>query len=281
MTLTDILDNVINLARQDNGGRRLELQNFLKELSAAEVYWIETIMYLGRDSGGVSGIFDQYVCFSNYPLHDARRTILGKASLPNFIEAGIKQLREGGIDIDTLLSTHIDSPLASLNDGSEVILTHGQWICDRCGKIIDKAEDGMLVWLVNRNEDDTKLIYRDIKIVHHMSKSPLGGCYGCYPDEEVEYKRNGSSIGDEHLNCLTGPDGLVRLLAFIEDNHFSTHDISRIIMRIFVPCYEQARPYFAKAIQTGVVDQGLPDDYFFQLDLRSIVANISKLQSIP
>lgn len=277
MVLSDILDNVINLARQK---KKSELKVFFEGLSAAEIYWIETVMYLGRDSGRAAGIFDKYTDLSSFSVHDAIRTILEKAPMPDYIENGINKLRDDGIDIDTLLTTHIDSPLASLNSGDEIVLVCNQWICDTCGKIINQAKDGMLIWF-RRNEENSISICRDIQIVHHMSRSPLGGCNGCYPDQEMELRRDGSSICDTHLDQLTGLDGLVRLLAFIENNEFSSHDISRIIMRIFVPGYEQARPYFDMAIQTGIVEQGWAQDFFSQSDLGRIVANISKLQNCP
>ena len=275
MTFTDVLNNVIGLARQN---KIRELENFLMKLPVAEVYWIETIMYWGRDGNGFAGIFDLYAELIRDSIPITINNMTGKDPMPDYIEAGIRKLRKGGVDIDTLLTTHIDSPLASLNSSDGVVLTCGPWICDKCGKVIDQAKDGMVVWIHSRN-DGAKSVYRDIQIVHHKSRSPLAGRYGCYPDEKKERERNGSSVCMLHLHHMVGTDWLITLLSFVEDNNLSFRDASRIIMRICVPGYEQAIPYFGNALQTGVVEQSLPDDYFLQSDLRMIVANISKLSA--
>ena len=111
-----------------------------------------------------------------------------------------------------------------------------------------------------------------------MSASPLGRPDGCYPNERDELAADRSTLSDEHLDRMLGSNGLVRLLAMVEDGVFPATEVNRVIMRLFVPGYEQARRYFRKALNTGVVSQGLPEDYFLQSQLRDIVANISRFE---
>jgi hypothetical protein len=112
-----------------------------------------------------------------------------------------------------------------------------------------------------------------------MKASPLRRPHGCYPDETRELASDGSTVSDEHLDWMLGWDGLVKLLALTEEGEFPANVVNRIIMRLFVPGYEQARRYFEKAIDIGVVDEGMPDDYFLQSQLQSIIANIPRLET--
>jgi hypothetical protein len=110
-----------------------------------------------------------------------------------------------------------------------------------------------------------------------MTTSPLGAPNRCYPNDKHELDTDGSIISDMFIDRSQGPDGLVRLLSMIEDGLIPANQVTRIIMRLFVPGYEQAKPYFQRAIDTGVVQCSLPDDYFLQSQLRDIVANIPRL----
>ena len=70
---------------------------------------------------------------------------------------------------------------------------------------------------------------------------------------------------------MSGPDGLVRLLAEVETGELPMADAHRVVMRLLVPCYEQARPYFDRAVAEGVVETSLPPGYFYVRNLRVIL----------
>jgi hypothetical protein len=236
-----------------------------------------TIMYLGRDGGGVAGLMDSYQYMSDTfktPGH-AINQMLEKTSLHDYMRKGLDKLQNAGIEINTLLSTHIDSPLALLNNSEGVELSLGPWRCDICGQLISQPDQGTLLWLSRSNNG--RRVGRDLRIVHRMIASPLGRPSGCYPNERQELATDGSTISDVPIDRMQGPDGLVRLLSMIEDGEIPSKQVTRMIMRLFVPGYEQAKPYFQKAIDTGVVECSLPDDYFIQSQLRKIVSNIPRL----
>ena len=286
MQFSRIVDHVLALARQASeeptyaarGRIKKDLKAFLVPLSPAEIYMLITLMYLGRDGGGVAGLIDNYQQMSD-TFTTPKRAIdqmLEKSRLHDYLRSGVDTLEAAGIDIDTLVTTHIDSPLALLNSGEGVELTLGPWNCDTCGQVIIQPNQGMLQWF--KRKDNGRHLGRDLRIVHHIAASPLSESTGCYPDEGQERAKDGSTLYDEHLDQMLGPDGLVRLLLLVEDGLFPTSDVSRVIMRLFVPGYERARPYFQKAVSTGLVDPGLVDDYFLQTQLQEIVANIPRLE---
>ena len=286
MQYTHIVQRVLELARQasdvrDDAARQTieeDLRAFLKPLKAAEIYMLATLMYLGRDGGGVAGLMDRYQQMSDTfgTPELAVDQMLSKSSLHKYLRNSLETLKAAGIEVDSLLTTHIDSPLALLNSGDDVELSIGPWNCDQCGQLIAKPEHGLLQWLTRSK--DSRYAGRDLRIVHVNHASPFGLTNGCGPDPREEYARDGSGISDVPLHWMLEPDGLVRLLSFVEEGEFPANEVNRIIMRLFVPGYEKARPYFQKAIDAGIVDPELPDDYFYQSQLGDIVANISKLE---
>lgn len=285
MQYSAIIQQVLDLAQKASEAsnaslrQRIEtdLRDFLKPLKAAEIYMLITIMSLGRDGGGVAGLMNSYQDNSETfksPGH-AIGQMLEKTSLHDYMRKGLDKLRDAGIDVDTLLSTHIDSPLALLNNSEGVELSLGPWRCDNCGQLISQPIQGTLLWLSRVN--NSRRVGRDLRIVHRMTASPLDGPNRCYPNERHELETDGSTISDVTIDRMQDPDGLVRLLSMIEDGEIPSKQVTRMIMRLFVPGYEQAKPYFQKAVATGVVECSLPDDYFTQSQLRGIVANIPRL----
>jgi len=109
-----------------------------------------------------------------------------------------------------------------------------QWICDNCGEIIEKPEDGYVFW----KSQDMKNY--DFHIVHHV-KCNLGNSFTKSMD----------------LGCFLGADGLVRLLAMLDPGpmHQPNYQCEVSDMREFVeffrrvqlPYYEEARIYWQDA----------------------------------
>ena len=286
MQYSNIVQRVLELARQaseapDSATRQLieqDLRVFLKPLKAAEIYMLATLMYLGLEGGSVAGLMDRYQQMSDTfgTPERAINQMFKKRGLHKHLRNSLEILANAGVEVDTLLTTHIDSPLALLNSSDDVELSLGPWCCDQCGQVISKPEHGLLQWLTRSKDGHSA--GRDLRIVHVNHASPLGLPDGCGPDQSKEFARDGSALSDVPLHWMLEPDGLVRLLAFVEEGEFPANEVNRIIMRLLVPGYETARPYFQKAIDAGIVDVELPNDYFFQSQLGDIVANISKLE---
>ena len=82
-----------------------------------------------------------------------------------------------------------------------------QWICDRCGQVVKSAEEGMVEWVLEK--DETVLCYRayGFHIIHHETSSPSGNC---------SMYRNHPKRADMHLHEFVGPKGLVLLCQFLD-----------------------------------------------------------------
>ena len=118
-----------------------------------------------------------------------------------------------------------------------------QFICDECGELIEKIEDGWLEWI-----DDRKKPIHAFRIVHASGASPRKNsgknCY--YPES--------SNISDMHLDVFSQINGLAVLLSFFERNLGTPKELAEIIRRLHIPHYEQARRYLKKAISDGFID---------------------------
>ncbi|MDV6373397.1 hypothetical protein [Deinococcus arenicola] len=126
-----------------------------------------------------------------------------------------------------------------------------QWICDSCGQIIEKPEDG---WFELFRDADQRFV--NFKIVHHSLASPLGegGCYS--PDVK----------GDMHLSEVLGPDGLTYLLSFIDlgihhgpEAKTELHpdhirEWTDAVRRLHTPHFEEGRFVISDAMSAGDVD---------------------------
>lgn len=135
-----------------------------------------------------------------------------------------------------------------------------QFICDECGKIIEKIEDGWLEWIDNTGND----IY-GFRIVHVYGASPrIESGKTCYYPEYL-------GICDNHLEYFIGVDGLAYLLSFFYRNLRDPKEVAEIIRRLHIPYYEEARQFFKKAIDDGFMDSR---DYT-QNDLERIIIEYS------
>jgi hypothetical protein len=118
-----------------------------------------------------------------------------------------------------------------------------QFICDECGEVIEKIEDGWLEWI-----DNTGNPIHGFRIVHASGRSPRfkngGNCY--YP----EYL----GISDNHLEYFTGMNGLAYLLSIFDRNLRDPKELVEIIRRLHIAYYEEARLFLKRAIEEGFID---------------------------
>ncbi|MGD0487762.1 MAG: hypothetical protein ABSB94_11270 [Syntrophorhabdales bacterium] len=128
-----------------------------------------------------------------------------------------------------------------------------QFICDQCGLLIEKIDDGWLEWY-----DDLEKPAHGFRIVHSGRR--------CYYPERAE-------ISDNHLIYFTGNDGLSMLLNLFKRKGVVDQDeLAEIIRRLHVPYYEEARTYWDRAVSEGMVDN---EDYR-QADLQAVIKEYSE-----
>lgn len=121
-----------------------------------------------------------------------------------------------------------------------------QWCCDHCGEKIERVEDGWLEWYRDIRSEEPNFKGKGFRIVHHSPK--------CMYDSREMYREN-KLTADMHLEDFTGPDGLVYLLSFIENQRVEDpSELIEIIRRIHTPYYEEARKYHHEAEADGFFD---------------------------
>lgn len=123
-----------------------------------------------------------------------------------------------------------------------------QFICDKCGGLIEKPEDGYVIW---REDNESKLC--DIHIVHHNFRDDEGIKHGC--DNDRSYPLSDS------LEGFLGTRGLVELLALVDPGPYFVREYKERISdkrsfleffrRVQIPYYEEARIYWNRARSEG------------------------------
>ena len=143
----------------------------------------------------------------------------------------------------------------------------GPWFCDTCEQPIERPEDGMVVWLTG-GEPDRRSEW-GLRVVHHLDRGPFRDAVRCYPPEIATTDPAAASVADDHLHYFLGADGLVRLLELAEAVPAAA--VHRVVLRLHVPNYEAARPFFRAAIAANLVEPNGPDGYFTQEQLGEIL----------
>ncbi len=135
-----------------------------------------------------------------------------------------------------------------------------KWICDTCGEIIEKPEDGYIEWL--SRTDNAHPRYHRLVLVHHKPKSPRER--GCYPPKSKDV--------DMHmpLSHFLGADGLTWFLQQLSDNTFEDREEPiEMMKRLFVPGYEMARKHFDAAIADDVFEPNTKPGYYSQVQIKA------------
>lgn len=131
-----------------------------------------------------------------------------------------------------------------------------QFICDTCGQVIEKPEDGWFEWI----QVDHTQPRHSFRIVHHKSASPRKHLEeGCY--------QHGNARGrsDDHLHNILEHE-LIHLLYFLDVGPHHDPDAKdpgvqnmreflEIFRRLTIPYYEEARQYASIAKKDGYFEQ--------------------------
>ena len=143
----------------------------------------------------------------------------------------------------------------------QLVSTTG-FLCDRCGDAIVKTSEAWGQWYLQPSSTPNgKPLNWGFSIVHGKARSPACTL-------EV---RNGLAIGDEALDYLLSADGFTYLLEFFVDRKVDREELSRFLMRLFVPGYEQAFRYIQYAIVDDVHEPRGNRNFLTQSEITRIV----------
>jgi len=131
-----------------------------------------------------------------------------------------------------------------------------QFICDECGEIIAKPEDGEVEWISyyeDSGSDDRIKIIHEYRLVHNSDSSPKGKGTCFYDDlYGTDYKGICNNLT---LDDFIKDKGLARMLAVLRDREngyvkFKTKrdylNFVELIRRISIPYYEESTLYLER-----------------------------------
>jgi hypothetical protein len=137
-----------------------------------------------------------------------------------------------------------------------------QWICDTCGQLIEKSEDGWVEW----RENPESFRYSDFRVVHHALASPRQSRgRNCYEHA------NHAEGHDSHLGALLGVDGMFAMTTWLQSPGVeSQKEWAEIFRRLHLPNYESARRYWGIAAADGLFEEVDEEEKYSQEMLKKI-----------
>jgi hypothetical protein len=131
---------------------------------------------------------------------------------------------------------------------TQMLIPLKQWICDSCGQIIEKSEDG---WWEYLDDFKTNAIL-GFRIVHHQKS--------CMYDERP-IAHEDLLLGDLPLNQIIDSGGFGHMLHWLELSETKKLECTIVIngyievmRRLYLPYWEEARQYWEKALKDGFHD---------------------------
>lgn len=137
------------------------------------------------------------------------------------------------------------------------------WICDSCGELIQKPEDGWVEWIVSVSKNEAY----DLRLVHHA----VSGGRSCQYHQTLVYQKYNGIISDAGLPTFLGADGLMQLLILLAEQRLPQGQVLEMIKRLHIPRYEHARHHFNEAIGELVFEPNTPRDFYWQHDIDAIL----------
>jgi hypothetical protein len=144
------------------------------------------------------------------------------------------------------------------------------WVCDTCGTIISKFEDGWVEWLVLDRHGKAHI--EGLRIVH--TRSPFTQNEdnpGCRYNVHDEFRHGRKIVEGLSLGSFVGPDGLMLLLSFLAAGAFPRNETLELIKRVQIPGYERISPYFQEAMEARVMVPAIGNGYFLQSEIRALL----------
>jgi hypothetical protein len=140
-----------------------------------------------------------------------------------------------------------------------------QWICDKCGGLIEKPSDGWLEWL----GDGATFKHSGFKIVHHSTPEHRKGEGGatCY------HYSGQLGCEDGHLEQYIGTNGMAEITAWVYSPGVKDlEEWAEVFRRLHIPHYEEARQYWQEAENDGAFAETDPSCIYTQSMLTHVIA---------
>jgi len=151
-----------------------------------------------------------------------------------------------------------------------------QWICDRCHEVINSSKEGWVEWL----SEPTNYQFSDFKIVHQSPYSPRK------PESDCFHYTSHPNRTDQKLELLL-ENRMEQLFSWLDKGKVfepdypgpqvgNMRDFVELARRITLPYYEEARLYFADAIEDGFIDEVDEITLYLQKNLQEVIRRYGK-----
>jgi|LakMenEpi03Aug12_release.lakeMendotaPanAssembly.Ray.scaffolds.fasta_scaffold553305_1 hypothetical protein len=137
-----------------------------------------------------------------------------------------------------------------------------RFICDCCGGEIEDASTAWGQWYGRDSEarEDVERSW-NFSIVHGEAHSP----------QCTLVTQRGPRVGDFPISFLQSADGFTYLLEFFVSREVDPVELSRFLMRLFVPGYEQAHRDIGAALAECLYEQRSHRAFLTQSEIECII----------
>lgn len=146
-----------------------------------------------------------------------------------------------------------------------------QWVCDVCGEIIEKPEDGYVQWHRNSNGQ-----IDDFIIVHHLTassrKNHSGECYKYSSDRDLKSFLGEHGVLELHALLDPGPYHMPECNIFVTD----IRKWIDFYKRLQLPYYEEARQYWGRASHDGYFGDSNEIAIYLPENLKKMIEHYEK-----
>jgi hypothetical protein len=143
----------------------------------------------------------------------------------------------------------------------------GTWFCDTCGGVIKDSTHGWVEWLTKTEGKRTEY---GLRVVHHAPHSPRRPA-SCQYDARAELNLHGAIVSDTHLDRFLGPDGLIYLLLWLEQDKLPKKELFELIRRLHIKDYELVRKHLNRAVAENIIDEAYPPAYYSQEQIKAVL----------
>ena len=151
-----------------------------------------------------------------------------------------------------------------------------EFICDKCGEVINSPEEGVLEWISEWNEEHQTFVNKGFKIIHQFGHSPNQNT-GC------SFYQGRSGISDYPLRMYLNPDfGMANIISLLDvgqrhQPNFTiplvenAREYAELVRRLTIEYYDEARLYWSDANNDNFFDDFNEADMYRVSKLREII----------
>ncbi|MBI2873378.1 MAG: hypothetical protein HYY00_09360 [Chloroflexi bacterium] len=131
-----------------------------------------------------------------------------------------------------------------------------QWVCDFCGEVIERPEQGWIEWLADPSDGFRQEGFKIVHYAPYSPRKPRGRCY------HYDNPPSGRRALDIYLSEFVGEKAMPQLLVFVDGGPYREKEYggprvkdlrewAELVRRLTIPYFEEARFYMKRADISG------------------------------